>query len=83
MQVAAFLIRTRGAIMKYHVLTWASICLLLAANLYTRNATQTGKLQTCSEGWYITGYYVPREDELPDTSEQIDVERVGTLSFSQ
>lgn len=37
----------------------------------------------CSDGWYITGYYIPREDELPDVAEQIDVERVGSLSFSQ
>src|ERR1051325_6343819 len=36
----------------------------------------------CSDGWYITGYYAPREDELPDVAEQIDVERVGSLSFS-
>ena len=69
--------------MKYHLRTWGSICLLLAASLYTWNATQQGKLQTCSEGWYITGYYVPREDELPDTAQQIDVERNGSLSFSQ
>jgi len=40
-------------------------------------------MQTCSEGWYITGYYAPREDDLPDTAEQISVERVGDLSFSQ
>lgn len=38
---------------------------------------------TCSDGWYITGYYVPREDELPGPSEQIYVEGVGSLSFSQ
>lgn len=38
---------------------------------------------TCSDGWYITGYYVPREDELPGTAEQISVEGVGNLSFSQ
>jgi 3D (Asp-Asp-Asp) domain-containing protein len=44
---------------------------------------QTGKQSTCSDGWYITGYYVPREDELPDTAEQIYVERVGDLNFSQ
>jgi 3D (Asp-Asp-Asp) domain-containing protein len=50
-------------------------------NLYSI-ATQTRE-QTCSEGWYITGYYVPREDELPDTTEQINVERVGDLNFSQ
>ena len=37
----------------------------------------------CSDGWYITGYYIPREDELPDVAEQIDVQRVGSLSFSQ
>jgi len=36
----------------------------------------------CSDGWYITGYYVPREEELPGDAEQIEVERVGSLSFS-
>jgi 3D (Asp-Asp-Asp) domain-containing protein len=59
------------------------ICLLLAVNLWSSNATQMRGQQTCSEGWYITGYYAPREDELPDTTEQIHVERVGDLSFSQ
>jgi len=44
---------------------------------------QTREEPKCSDGWYVTGYYVPREDELPDVSEQIDVERVGGLSFSQ
>ena len=44
---------------------------------------QTRVESKCSEGWYVTGYYVPREDELPDVAEQIDVERVGSLSFSQ
>jgi len=38
---------------------------------------------SCSNGWYITGYYVPREDDLPDTTEQITVERVGDIGFSQ
>ena len=37
---------------------------------------------SCSNGWYITGYYVPREDELPGDAENIYVERVGNLSFS-
>jgi 3D (Asp-Asp-Asp) domain-containing protein len=61
-----------------------SIGLLFAPELFNLNsiATQTRE-QTCSEGWYITGYYVPREDELPDTTEQINVERVGDLNFSQ
>ena len=31
------------------------------------------RMQTCSENWYITGYYAPREEELPDTAEQISV----------
>lgn len=44
---------------------------------------QTRDDSKCSDGWYITGYYAPREDELPDVAEQIDVERVGSLSFSQ
>ena len=48
------------------------------------NGYQTGAGQsTCSDGWYITGYYVPREDELPGTAEQISVEGAGNLSFSQ
>jgi len=46
-------------------------------------AMQTGSQMTCSDGWYITGYYVPREDELPGTAQQIFVEGVGNLSFSQ
>lgn len=49
----------------------------------TITVTQTRRPSSCSDGWYITGYYVPREDELPDTAEQISVERVGNLSFSQ
>ena len=44
---------------------------------------QTSGQQSCSEGWYITGYYVPREDELPGPPEQIEVERLGNMSFSQ
>jgi 3D (Asp-Asp-Asp) domain-containing protein len=59
------------------------IFLLLVPKLYMSAATQTKEKSTCSDGWYITGYYVPREDELPGTAEQIEVERVGTLSFSQ
>ena len=47
-------------------------------------AMQTGGGQsTCSDGWYITGYYAPRENELPGTAQQIFVEGVGNLSFSQ
>jgi len=63
----------------------AVISILFAPTLITFNstATQTQGQSTCSEGWYITGYYVPREDELPDTAEQITVERVGDISFSQ
>jgi len=60
------------------------ICLSLLINLGAISApTQTEKQSTCSEGWYVTGYYVPREDELPGDGEQIDVEHVGNLSFSQ
>ena len=65
----------------------ALICIsfLFAPMLFNFNssATQTRGESTCTDGWYITGYYVPREDELPDTTEQINVERVGDLSFSQ
>jgi 3D (Asp-Asp-Asp) domain-containing protein len=45
--------------------------------------TQTETQPTCSNGWYITGYYVPVESELPDAAEQIYVEREGDLSFSK
>src|SRR5689334_17271438 len=43
---------------------------------------QAGGQQCCSDGWYITGYFVPREDELPGDAEQIEVESLGNLSFS-
>jgi len=63
------------------------VCLgvFLTANvrhiIYGRNsATQTSG---CSEGWYITGYYVPREDEKPGEPEQIEVQQLGNMSFSQ
>lgn len=62
------------------------ISILLAPGLCNLKSTATQQTQgqsTCSEGWYITGYYVPREDELPDATEQITVERVGDHSFSQ
>jgi 3D (Asp-Asp-Asp) domain-containing protein len=60
------------------------ICMgFLIASTLNSAATQTPGQSTCSEGWYITGYYVPREDELPDTTQQITVERVGDISFSQ
>ena len=49
----------------------------------TNAAMQTSQPTGCSDGWYITGYYVPREDELPGTAEQIFVEGQGNLSFSQ
>ena len=60
------------------------ICILLLPNFGATSApAQTERQPTCSDGWYITGYYVPREEELPGTEAQIDVERVGNLSFSQ
>ena len=61
------------------------ISILLAPTLFNlkSKATQTQGQSNCSEGWYITGYYVPREDELPDTTEQVTVERVGDIGFSQ
>jgi 3D (Asp-Asp-Asp) domain-containing protein len=46
-------------------------------------AMPTGEQSRCSEGWYVTGYYVPREDELPGDAQQIEVERVGNFGFSQ
>jgi 3D (Asp-Asp-Asp) domain-containing protein len=63
------------------------LLVLICAYFFLRtdlaNSSVQSRLQTCSEGWYITGYYIPREDELPDTAEQISVERMGDLSFSQ
>jgi len=69
-------------------LTVALICvgLLLAPHLYgwyDDFSQETGGKSSCSDGWYITGYYVPREDELPGDTEEIYIERVGNLSFSQ
>lgn len=73
--------------MKYELgIVGALLCgclLLLPNNNFRANDEQSRGQSTCSEGWYVTGYYVPREDELPDTEVQIDVERVGTLGFSQ
>jgi 3D (Asp-Asp-Asp) domain-containing protein len=46
------------------------------------SGTQARGQSGCSDGWYITGYFVPREDEFPGEPQQIEVERVGTLSFS-
>src|SRR4051794_9290541 len=63
------------------IVVLVGVCLLLRTEL-AKSSVQTGQ-QTCSEGWYITGYYAPREDELPDAAEQISVERTGDLSFSQ
>jgi 3D (Asp-Asp-Asp) domain-containing protein len=72
-------------------LIWAAafVCagLLLAPHLYGLRNTIYAALQTpaqagCSDGWYITGYYAPREDELPGDAVQIEVERAGNLSFS-
>jgi 3D (Asp-Asp-Asp) domain-containing protein len=59
------------------------ICVGFLLRTDLANSSGQTRQQTCSEGWYITGYYVPREDELPDTTEQISVQRVGDLSFSQ
>ena len=67
------------------VVALVCIALLLASNsIYSRMslAMQTQGSSMCSEGWYITGYFVPREQELPGDPEQIEVERVGSLSFS-
>src|SRR5689334_19821360 len=50
---------------------------------YNSKAQTQGKQSMCSDGWYITGYYVPREDELPGDAEEISVAHLGNLSFSQ
>src|ERR1041384_2983043 len=44
---------------------------------------QTGGPSSCSDGRDMTGYYAPREDEMPGDAQQIFVEGVGNLSFSQ
>jgi 3D (Asp-Asp-Asp) domain-containing protein len=59
------------------------ICVGFLLRTDLANSSVQTRQQTCSEGWYITGYYVPREDELPDATEQISVQRVGDLTFSQ
>jgi len=60
------------------------IAVLLGPVLYHfKSKAQTQAKSTCSEGWYITGYYIPREDELPGDAEEINVAHVGNLSFSQ
>ena len=67
------------------------ICVGLVAALHAhglRNLVygQMSPAQTapagCSDGWYITGYFVPREDEKPGQPQEIEVARVGTVSFS-
>ena len=68
--------------MKYYCLTCLSLLLLLTLYKYDSTA-QTQNTSSCSDGWYITGYYIPREDELPGDTEEINVERVGNVSFSQ
>jgi 3D (Asp-Asp-Asp) domain-containing protein len=68
--------------MKYYYLI--GIGVLLSLSVYRYNLTaQTQNKSSCSEGWYVTGYYIPREDELPGETEEINVERVGNLSFSR
>jgi len=79
--------KASSKIMKRRLLSAAALVyigFLLSPNLGAISGRmQAGRQSTCSDGWYITGYYVPREDELPDIEEQIDVEHVGNLSFSQ
>jgi len=68
--------------MKYYGLICIGLLLLLILYRYDPGA-QTRDKSSCSDGWYITGYYIPREDELPGDAAEINVERVGSLSFSQ
>ena len=68
--------------MKYFYLSCVIGLLLVTIYRYELTA-QTPSQSSCSDGWYITGYYIPREDELPGDTEEITVERVGNLSFSQ
>jgi 3D (Asp-Asp-Asp) domain-containing protein len=58
----------------------AALCILVAFALGEEFVKR--QQWACSDGWYITGYYVPKEDERPGTMEQIYVERVGNMSFS-
>lgn len=60
------------------------IAIALLTTMYRHDSiVPTQSKSACSEGWYITGYYIPREDELPGDTEEINVERVGNLSFTQ
>ena len=68
--------------MKYYCLVCIGLALLLTTVLRHDFTAQPQGKSTCSDGWYVTGYYIPREDELPGTAEEISVERVGNLSFS-
>jgi 3D (Asp-Asp-Asp) domain-containing protein len=79
-------LKNRGQFIKRPLLLATLIVggLLLVPVVYRYNyKAQTRGKSTCSEGWYITGYYIPREDELPGDGEEINVERVGNLTFSQ
>ncbi len=74
--------------MKYDLRPFARaiICIgfLLGSTLYRSDyRAQDQSNSNCSDGWYITGYYVPREDELPGDIDEIYVERVGNLNFSK
>jgi len=79
-----------GVVARRLVLGAAVICICLVLARYyglhpvgrTSAAIQKQGEWSCSDGWYITGYYVPREDELPGDAENIYVERLGNLSFS-
>lgn len=81
-------LKSAGMVTKKRVLlafVIVCVCLLFVVIEAAGSRTMQQKGQrSCSDGWYITGYYVPREDELPDTTtEEISVKRVGNLSFSQ
>jgi 3D (Asp-Asp-Asp) domain-containing protein len=69
--------------MKDEFRNWAAGLLIGILFTLAPHGSQTQAQSSCSDGWYITGYYIPREDELPDADEQISVERVGDLTFSQ
>ena len=69
--------------MKYYCLICLGILLLLTMYHYDSTAQTQSTSSSCSDGWYVTGYYIPREDELPGDTEEINVEHVGALSFSQ
>ncbi len=51
----------------------------------TPNSTAKAALDAakCSNGWRITGYYTPREEDLPGPAIDVTVPTIGSASVSQ